>query len=183
MSNGTNFPNGLSVVNKAYNAVTTVVRKTKVLPIGFADGTTENDTGFDLPANGLLQDIWVNVKTAEATGTTKSISVGLLSSESGGDADGFIRVLNVASVGLVHPEIFVTTGLNETFYADRTYGALLLNFLAGTDAANDFGLASTLLPYSTATAIAKSITWTPASTDFAELAAEIVIVYDEITLS
>jgi hypothetical protein len=60
-------------------------------------GASEVDTGFDLPAKAVVLDVWVDVRTLEATGTTKTIDVGLLSSETGGDADGFLDGVSTAS--------------------------------------------------------------------------------------
>lgn len=78
-------------------------RRNQVAVIPFAIGDTtaaaETDTGFDFPtASAVLPNPMVRVTTADATET---IDVGLLSSESGGDADGFINALDVASEVLV----------------------------------------------------------------------------------
>lgn len=64
-------------------------------------GDSEVDTGFDLPAKAVVLDCWVDVKTLEATGTTKTIDVGLLSSETGGDADGLLDGVSTASAFIV----------------------------------------------------------------------------------
>lgn len=108
---------------------------------------TEIDTGFDLPANALLVDAWINCRTAEATGATKTIDLGLLSSESGGDADGFMDGLSVAATGMKIPNWVQTTGANNNYLgaaATHTIGALLTGLLiAGEDiAAGGDGFAS-----------------------------------------
>lgn len=73
--------------------------KMKRLPI--TDLTNgENDTGWDLPARGLVLGVWVHISTAEATASTKTIDVGLASGESGGDADGFLDGVSTATTGL-----------------------------------------------------------------------------------
>jgi hypothetical protein len=181
MANGTNFPTGISVANRDRTLSSQVNRvlKTKMIRIAFGDGTTETDTGFDLPSNGFVRDVWINVVTAEATGGTKTIDIGLLASESGGDADGFADALSVAATGLVRAGVTTTTGLNETYYSANTRGVMLSDFLVGTDAASDFGL-YTEHPHIMGSVTARSISWTPGSADFAELVADIAIVYEEI---
>jgi hypothetical protein len=72
-----------------------------VIPFAIADttATTETDTGFDLPLySAVLPTPMVRTLTADATET---IDVGLLSSETAGDADGFIVGVSVGTVALV----------------------------------------------------------------------------------
>lgn len=76
-----------------------------VMPIKAVASAAERDDGWDLPATGILRGILPIVRTAEATGATKTVSVGLKSSESGGDADGFLKSINVASTGLKKPSV------------------------------------------------------------------------------
>lgn len=64
----------------------------------FADGS-EVDLGHQLPPNGLIEGGILEVVTAEATATTKTLSVGTLESESGGDADGFDAAVDVSATG------------------------------------------------------------------------------------
>jgi hypothetical protein len=68
----------------------------KKLPISNR-GASEVDTGFDLPAHAIVLDCWVDIRTLEATGTTKTIDVGLLASETGGDADGLLDGVSTSS--------------------------------------------------------------------------------------
>jgi hypothetical protein len=68
----------------------------KKLPISDR-GASEVDTGFDLPAKAIVLDCWVDIRTLEGTASTKTIDVGLLSSESGGDADGFLDGVSTAA--------------------------------------------------------------------------------------
>ncbi len=80
---------------------------------------SEQDTAWDLPARCIVINVMIDVTTAEVTQATKTIDVGLLSSESGGDADGFLDGVSVASLGLkqgVHTTGAVTKGalLRET---------------------------------------------------------------------
>ena len=97
---------------------------------------SESDTGIDLPADMVVADIFVDVSTAVASST---IDVGLLSTESGGDADGFADGVSCASAVKVRPGVTVTSGSNEDYFSASTRGALLADFTAGTDAATDVG--------------------------------------------
>ena len=77
--------------------------------------TTETDTGFDSTTGMVIDPLgcFVHVLAADATET---IEVGLLSSESGGDADGFLDVLSVGTAGVIAPTLAATA---------ETLGALL----------------------------------------------------------
>ena len=98
-----------------------------VIPFAASDTTaaTETDTGFAEPANALmLPHPAVRVSTADATET---IDVGTDSTDSG-DANA-----------LVPGEVTATAGANETYLSASTLGALVADFLAGSDAAGDVG--------------------------------------------
>ena len=74
-----------------------------VIPFSIADSVaaTEKDTGFILPANALvLPDAAILVTTLETTGA-KTIDVGLLSSISGGNANGFMVAMDTSGKVLV----------------------------------------------------------------------------------
>lgn len=111
-----------------------------VIPFDIADTTaaTETDTSFDLIDNSLVipQGLSVDVDTADAT---EDIDVGILSTESGGDANGFMDGVSVASADTFVAGTTVTTGTNEVYLASTTLGALVHDFNAGTDAATDVG--------------------------------------------
>ena len=64
----------------------------------FADGD-EVDLGHQLPPNGLVEGGILEVVVEETTATTKTLSIGTLSSESGGDADGFDAAVDVSATG------------------------------------------------------------------------------------
>lgn len=114
-------------------------RQTLVIPFSIANTTaaTETDTGFDLPTNAIVQPngTLVEVTTVDAT---EQIDVGILSSESGGDADGFLALLSVATAAPVLPAVTVTAGV----YAANTFGALISDYTVGTNA-DDRGLFNT----------------------------------------
>lgn len=176
----TAFPGGVSTteaLNKA-NLPKHLVQKVAVFRFKYSDGTTETDTSFDLPSNGLVREVLINVLTAEATGTTKTLDVGLLSSESGGDLDGFLDGVSVAATGLVGAAHTITTGSNNTYFASSTAGVLLIDKVAGEDTAAGGDGVAARKPHLTSSVTAKSISVTPGSNNFAELLADIYVVYD-----
>ena len=111
-----------------------------VIPFSIADttATTETDTGFDLVTNSAVLPLGVglDVTTLDATQT---INVGILSGESGGDADGFIAAGSVAAAASVIAGNVVTAGGTETYFSSTTLGALVNDFLAGANVAGDVG--------------------------------------------
>lgn len=86
------------------------------LKIPFIQKTTEFDTGIDIPANMIVLDAAVEVTTNVAASW---IDVGILSSEPGGDADGFLIHPSCAAAGMVSPI------LSHATEASLTLGALL----------------------------------------------------------
>lgn len=152
--------------------------KVKVIALTAAGDTSENDTAWDLPAKSIVHDVLLDVTTAETTATTKTIDVGLLSSESGGDANGFAVGISTAATGLVRPQATVTAGGSETYFASTTRGALLSTFLAGSDAATDVGT-NYEFPHLSTAVTAKSVSWTAGEAQ-TEFAGSLIIVYSEI---
>ncbi len=92
--------------NNEYPIDTEQKRQTWIIPFNIADcvAATEKDTGFVLPAHAFvlnrLHGCGLNVTTAETTGA-KTITVGTLSSQSGGSASEFINGSSTATAGLV----------------------------------------------------------------------------------
>ncbi len=97
---------------------------------------TEKDTGFDLKAGWTVLDAWIVVNTVDAGAT---VDVGTDSNDSG-DADGLIAGASLATAGLVYPDATVTAGNTETYYSATTRGALLADYIVGTDVDQDYGL-------------------------------------------
>lgn len=133
-----------------------VYKHAKILEASFGHATTETDTGVDLPDKAVVLAVWLEVTTADA-GIT--IDVGTLSTEGGGDADGFIDGASVAATGLVIPDVTVTAGANENYFSACTIGALLVDFTAGSDTAGDVGTLNKKF-YATDSQTAKSISYT-----------------------
>ena len=144
---------------------------------------TETDTTFDLPAKAIVHEVLVEVKTAEATASTKTIDVGLLASESGGDADGFIDGLSVAATGLIVPKFVATVGSNNTYLgaaATHTIGALLTGVLiAGQDTADAGDGFAMKAPHFAGAVTAKSVSYKRGDT-FVEFKGHIWILYSEM---
>lgn len=84
------------IIDQTGGAPGQFVIKVSVAAADFADNS-EVDLNVDVPSDALVEYAYINVTTAETTATTKTLDVGLLSSESGGDADGFLDGVSVAS--------------------------------------------------------------------------------------
>ena len=103
-------------------------------PIAVGTGTSaEVDSEWDLPDNAVLDDAYVEVIAAEATGATKTLDVGLLSSESGGDADGFLAGIDVSTTGIKRGSFTATDGSNQNYFSASTVGVLMREGLLGGD--------------------------------------------------
>jgi hypothetical protein len=86
--------------------------------IPFTKNTSEADTGVDLPTGIMVTDVLTKVTTAAGSST---IDVGILSTESGGDADGFVDGAACTPAGWVQH-------INgDTTEANNTLGVLLVN--------------------------------------------------------
>lgn len=133
--------------------------ETFVIPIGRSAVATEVDTTYDLPATGVIIDYYLYVATAEATGGTKTLDIGTLSSESGGDADGFFDAVDVSTTGVKLPSLAS---------AAQTRGGLFREDESGD---------GVLVPkaYNVASATAKSISRTLGSNDWAEFVGYLVM--------
>lgn len=154
-------------------------RAVKKLSPTLTSAASEVDTSWDLPADAIVRDVFIQVNTAEATGTTKTIDIGLLSSESGGDADGFADGISVAAAGEFRPGFTTSDGGTSTFLQSNTRGVLLSKFVAGSDEGSIPGLYAEI-PHLGDSVTAKSVSVTAGSSDFAELDVDIYVVYDEI---
>lgn len=120
---------------RAVSVISSGVQKLLVCQFGASDNT-ETDTGDDLPYKAWVQDCYIEVTAADSGET---IDVGLLSTETAGDANGFLAAASVASTGIVANRTY-TAGSNETYISAITYGALMGTSLAGSDAATDEGI-------------------------------------------
>lgn len=154
--------------------------KIKKLPVTTLTNA-EIDTGWDLPAKAVVYDVFVDVRTLEATAATKTIDVGLLSSESGGDTNGFLAGVSTATPAGVKTGGFTyTDGTNQNYVSATTMGVLLYDGLLGGDVA---GTAGTVVrtPHIAGSLTARSVVYQLGSTH-TELVADIYIVYAQLGL-
>lgn len=156
-----------------------ILSKAIALDITSTPTGSEQDTGWDLPPNAIVIGVGINVTTAEASGGTKTLDVGLLSSETSGDTDGFISSLAVTTVGVTVPTVSHTTGANEVYLATSTWGALLATFQAGSDSATDVGTFYRKY-HTTSWATARSVVYQADSNDWAEFRGSILLFYLEV---
>jgi len=130
MTIGTNYPTGLATRKKFSGSTaaadssrlaadTKLVRKTAVIRCDAQ--TTETQTGFTLPTNAIVHDVFLNVITVDATET---VDVGTQGTSN--DPDGYLDGVSLATAGLVRGSL-----------ADGavTLGALLFEITEATTAA------------------------------------------------
>jgi len=176
-----NTDGNLTNLGQLLNALDNRV-KVKVLSFGANAG--ENDTGWDLPAKAIVLDVIVVVETADAGET---LDVGLLSTETGGDADGFLDGISLGSVGIVQGVLSITktAGVNENYISavSCTRGVLLrmLEFELGSDVAGDHGfVAYERVPHYAGAVTAKSVSYTGSAT-IDTGAGKIYIIYADLS--
>lgn len=188
-------------------------------PINFADGTAEVPVIFTFPTSTIaVLQAYVNVRVAEATGTTKTINVGTATAD-GGIPNAFLNGVSVSSTGIKtlansQPITITPTGSPFTYTsAGSTVVAVtggtvsLISIVrggttvatgatSGTFTLSDgdqlvvtYSVAPTMtgLPFndpdmvssssSLALLAGKRLSWTPASANFANLDADICILY------
>jgi hypothetical protein len=138
------------------------VDKVLIAPFLFNSGGTEVDTGLDFPLNVLVKDVMIEVVTLDATET---LHVGILSSETNGDADGFLVAVDLATAGFIRPWV-ITDSTTEDFITTPYYGALMGKGSAGTSAANDFGQSGGF-GHIVSGSNGRSLSYTPSTSDTA----------------
>lgn len=116
------------------------LRKVKVINVS-SPPAAEVDSGWNLPEAGYVCSITVSTTTPEVTAATKTIDVGTLSSETGGDVDCFADGIYVDTRAVSPTFVTAFTGANETYLLGTTYGVSLRNvWVAGSDTAGDHGV-------------------------------------------
>lgn len=132
------------------------VQQVAIIPFYYGDVTvaSETDTGLDFVAGQVVTDAFLRVITADSTET---LDVGLLSSESGGDADGFLALASVGTAGTVKGSLLGTDTLGALLKVDTngstvnvpeghvvaTATSIVLTLSTGSDTAEGF----VYLPY------------------------------------
>lgn len=102
------------------------VQHTAIIPMAAPDFTAgaEGTTGLQFPVGALLSPLAaLRVTTLEAT---RTLNVGLLSSETAGNASGLLAAMSLAAVGMIVPSVAGTP----------TLGSFLLQNFATTPAVN-----------------------------------------------
>lgn len=130
-----------------------------------ATTTAETDTGVNFLAETMIHDVRIEVITAASAAT---IDVGLLSTETSGDADGFRDGLLLTNTGHVADTGVVMAGTTIDWTAASTYGALLYKSIAGSDAVASGGGRS-YLGHIVTSGKAASLTYSQGSTSGAGL--------------
>ena len=162
-----NLNDGLTATAAEVNTIADLSSNGAIFRVESVDITSavsgaEFHTALDLPAKCVVYDVFMDVTTAESTASTKTIDVGLLSSESGGDANGFLVGVSIASEGIVKGTL-LNTG--------QTLGALL--------SVDEDGSATLVREPHVCNGTAVSISVT-GQVDLAELEATIYVVYAEL---
>ncbi len=129
-----------------------------VVPFAFSNAT-EVDTGFDFPANCIIKDVYLRVVTVDSG---EDLDVGILASESNGDADGFLDAAIVSVAGVVDGKGAANGGTNID-YVDTIYAGAFLSpgLIQGTDVVAVSGAAVHKLYRTDGTA--KSLSYTGSS--------------------
>jgi hypothetical protein len=112
----------------------------------------------------VVLGVWVEVTTAEATGTTKLLDVGTLSTDSG-DADGFLDGVSCATAGMVKGTL-LSSG--------QTVGALLRVDESG---------GGVLVPEPSVACGGKTVTYTASAANWAEFRGKICILYLDMSVA
>ncbi len=106
------------------------------LPLVYNDNS-ETDTGFDIPKGCVLYP-WEMFLIVDTIDSTETIEVGILSTEAGGDADGFIDAYSIATGGVfcVQNMVAITDASHANYYSTNNIGDL---FWTGSEGANTSG--------------------------------------------
>ena len=117
----------------------------KTMTIPFIKKTSEFDSTYDLPAGAAVLNAIVEVTTAVASST---IDVGILSTEAGGDADGFLDGVSCATAGKIAPITY-----DASAAADLTLGELISSDLTEDAAAGYAAIPKLWIGDGTATSV------------------------------
>jgi hypothetical protein len=129
--------------------------------------TSEISTGIVFPNMAAIDDVRVEAITP-GTSTT-NISVGLLSTGSGGSATGFRSGVNVTTAGFVADTAFITAGGSIDYTPVTTYGSFLATAVTGTGAISGThylsGGITRLTKFLTSSGSARTLTYTSSSAE------------------
>lgn len=147
MAAPTRFYSGINGRTREYRDSTGVDRgcrsefgiREMVIPIKFSDGTAEFPTNFRFPATAIELNTRLYVRTAEAGGTTKQVSVGTATADSG-TPTAFLNLVDVSSTGLkwlgqtqplaitvtASPFTYTSVGAQQVFVTGGTVSSIVL---------------------------------------------------------
>mgnify|MGYP001608873876 CR=1 FL=1 len=131
------------------------------IPVSCAT-TGERTYAFTFPVGAVIQRVYLDVNTQESTASAKTIDIGLLSSETSGDADGFLDGVSTASAGIVQGSTAISA-------AARTLGVLMLD---GSTASSDLSRKDHIVRGANAVTLSSTV-----SELQTELVADIVVQY------
>src|SRR3990167_9749067 len=94
------------------------------------NGSSEN---IVLPKGFVVEDVILEVRTADSGETIECGFDEAVDTEAGGDLNGFLNGASLGTAGFVVPQGDVTLGSNADYWATSTLGAYLANFTAGAD--------------------------------------------------
>ena len=121
--------------------------------------TAELTTGVYFLKDTFIHDVWVEVVTV-SSGLT--IDVGLLSSETSGDANGLRAGVLLTTAGYIKETGVITGGTTIDYYPASTYGALLKTAITGSDTVATVG-GNTYIGHVVTSTNAKTISFTASS--------------------
>jgi hypothetical protein len=104
--------------------------------IWFGGVTSDTDTGINFLPDTYVHDVMVEVVTVASAAT---LDVGLISTGTSGDKDGFRVGVLLTTAGFVKDTGVVTAGTTIDYTAASTYGALLYTNITGSDAVETGG--------------------------------------------
>ena len=128
---------GFTAVVRGFSTAmhTIVIDETPNMPhhgiIWFAPSTSETSTGVSFLPDTYVSDFKVQVITTDS----HNMTVGLLSSQTNGNAAGFLTGVPTSSAGYVADPGVQTQGTNAVYYPATIYGSFLYTAITGTDSA------------------------------------------------
>lgn len=155
-----------------------VLQFNKVISISGAGSTAEQDTGWDLPGDAMVNHVYALITTASSAGAT--LNVGILASESTGDADGFLAAVSAATTGT---RVGTITSATSGTITACTIGAYLATFTTGSsDTLTNTGGIYYPKVYPTDGNLARSLSWTLNSSTDTSFRAKLVVEYTKIAV-
>lgn len=132
--------------------------------VPFTGAITETSTGVAFSRDTVIHDVVVEVVTVSSAAT---IDVGLLSSETSGDADGLRKGVLLTTAGYIKDTAVITSGASLDYTPVTTYGVLLRTAVTGTGATwttKSSGGGATPIVFVVSSTNAKTLTYSTSTT-------------------